>query len=99
MAFGVKRKEMQHWKAMVTNGTIAYLTHYWIEPRFPTITTVTKVGCSDMEKLTSWCEHHGLSPQYIHQRNDYPHFDLIGYKQKEILYKEQLWDQIHRFGI
>lgn len=99
MAFGVKRQEIQQWKAMVSNGTIAYLTHYWVEPRFPTITTVTKVGCSDLKKLMSWCEGYGLSPQYIHQRNDYPHFDLIGHKQKEILYNEQLWDQINRFGI
>jgi hypothetical protein len=99
MAFGVKRQEVQQWKTMVESGTIAYLTHYWVEPRFPTITTVTKVGCSDLSKLIHWCERFGLPPKYIHQRNDYPHFDLIGAKQKEILYHEQLWEQINRFGI
>jgi hypothetical protein len=32
-------------------------------------------------------------------RDEYPHFDLIGPRQKEILMKEQLWDQIERFKL
>jgi len=99
MAFGLKRKELNDWKAKVAAGEIAYMTHYWLEPRFPGITTVTKVGCSDLAKLTGWCRTHGLNPAYIHRRGEYPHFDLIGPKQKAILAEEGLWEQIARFRL
>lgn len=99
MAFGVNREELNRWKRNVTQGKISFLTHYWLEPRFPGIHTVTKVGCSDLDKLSAWCVENGLNTKYIHRRESYPHYDLIGTKQKEILYKEQLWDQIQRFKI
>ncbi|UQZ86466.1 hypothetical protein SK3146_05759 [Paenibacillus konkukensis] len=99
MAFGIARRELNAWKEKVARGEIAYLTHYWYEPRFPGIKTVTKVGCSDLERLRSWCAEHGLNPDYIHYRAEFPHYDLIGAKQKEILYQERLWEQMERFGI
>jgi len=97
MAFGINREELTRWKKAVSAGEIAFLTHYWLDPRFPGITTVTKVGCNDLSRLTHWCEDNGLPPQYIHNRSTYPHFDLIGPKQPEILRKEGLWDQLERF--
>jgi hypothetical protein len=99
MAFGIDRAELKKWKRAVMSGEIAYLTHYWLHPRFPEIKTVTKVGCSDLERLHVWCVENGLNPKYIHHRDDYPHYDLIGGKQKEILVREQLWEHIRRFGI
>ncbi|WP_040950587.1 hypothetical protein [Gorillibacterium massiliense] len=99
MAFGISREELNEWKRRVEAGEIAYLTHYWIEPRFPGITTVTKVGCSRLEKLSAWCIDNGLPPRYIHRRSPFPHFDLIGPKQGEILRREGLWEQVERFGI
>ncbi|RXZ77863.1 hypothetical protein EBB07_27740 [Paenibacillaceae bacterium] len=99
MAFGINRSEMNIWKDKVLSGEIAYLTHYWIDHRFPGIRTVTKVGCADLVKLGSWCEQHGLEPRYIHRREKFPHFDLFGRKQKEILIKEQQWEQINRFKL
>lgn len=99
MAFGIDRAELKNWKRAVTNGEIAYLTHYWLHPRFPEIKTVTKVGCSDLNRLHRWCVENGLNPKHIHHRDDYPHYDLIGGKQKEILVREQLWEHIRRFGI
>ena len=54
MAFGVKREELQRWKQDVEAGKIAFLTHYWIDDRFPGCNTVTKVGCCDLEKLAKW---------------------------------------------
>ncbi|SEG56024.1 hypothetical protein [Paenibacillus sp. UNC499MF] len=99
MAFGVKREELQRWKEAVSRGDIAYLTHYWLDPRFPGITTVTKVGCSDLGRLSDWCASHGLNPGYIHNRAPFPHFDLIGPKQKEILWKEGIHDQLERFRL
>ncbi|MNW05228.1 hypothetical protein D3C71_2014440 [compost metagenome] len=83
----------------MAEGKIAYVTHYWLDPRFPGITTVTKVGCSDMNRLTEWCLQHDLDPKYIHKRSIFPHFDLIGRKQVEILKKEKLWDQLERFRL
>ncbi|MVP01343.1 hypothetical protein [Paenibacillus lutrae] len=97
MAFGIKREELQLWKEAVSRGEIAYLTHYWLEPRFPGVTTVTKVGCADLDRLSNWCIENGLSPRYIHNRSPFPHFDLIGPKQVEILRKEGLWEQLERF--
>ncbi|WP_068777085.1 hypothetical protein [Paenibacillus sp. FJAT-26967] len=97
MAFGIKREELQQWKEAVSRGEIAYLTHYWLEPRFPGVTTVTKVGCADLDRLSKWCIQNGLSPRYIHNRSSFPHFDLIGPKQVEILRKEGLREQLERF--
>ncbi|KAF6580886.1 MULTISPECIES: hypothetical protein [Paenibacillus] len=99
MAFGITRQELMAWKRKVSRGEIAFLTHYWLDDRFPGITTVTKVGCSDLDKLRLWCNQNGLDPQYIHQRQPYPHFDLIGNKQAEILRKYGISDQFKRFEL
>ncbi|MNZ41365.1 hypothetical protein D3C78_589130 [compost metagenome] len=99
MAFGINRAELSHWKREVAEGKIAYLTHYWLDPRFPGIKTVTKVGCADLNRLTEWCLQNDLNPKYIHKRDIFPHFDLLGKKQVEILKKEKLWDQLERFKL
>lgn len=99
MAFGISRKELNEWKAKVSQGEIAYLTHYWLDERFPDAKTVTKVGCSSYEKLVDWCRAHQLNPRYIHNREKYPHFDLIGHNQKKVLQLAGQYDQIKRFGI
>ena len=31
MAFGIKRVELQAWKKAVSEGEMAFLTHYWLE--------------------------------------------------------------------
>ncbi|MCK9857173.1 MULTISPECIES: hypothetical protein [Paenibacillus] len=99
MAFGISRSEVTAWKEAVARGEIAYLTHYWVDPRFPGMKTVTKVGCSDLDKLALWCRDNGLNPRYIHRRDKYPHFDLLGPKQKEILLRENLHAQLERFHL
>ncbi|MBP1157403.1 MULTISPECIES: hypothetical protein [unclassified Paenibacillus] len=99
MAFGITREELTQWKEAVTRGEIAFITHFWLEPRFPGINTVTKVGCTNLERLSEWCATNGLDPRYIHNRDPFPHFDLIGSKQIEILQKERLWDQLERFRL
>lgn len=99
MAFGISKEELTKWKENVLRGEITYLTHFWVEPRFPDIKTVTKVGCSNLSRLKEWCLIHGLNAKYIHYRVDFPHFDLMGPKQKEILLKEKQWEQIKRFGL
>lgn len=95
MAFGISNE----WKQSVSRGEIAFITHYWHDPRFPGIRTVTKVGCSDRQRLTDWCVANGLNPVYIHDRPPFPHFDLMGPKQKEILEKENQWEQVTRFRL
>lgn len=99
MAFGITREELARWKASVLRGDIAFLTHYWLDDRFPGIRTVTKVGCSDLERLIKWCVDNELPPEYIHNRPPFPHFDLLGPRQKEILQKEGEWEQLKRFNI
>lgn len=99
MAFGVTRNELNNWKQQVAEGNIAYLTHYWHDPRFPGFRTVTKVGCAHQEKLVQWCTERNLNPDYIHRRSQYPHFDLIGPMQVKILQDEHLWDHIKRFQL
>lgn len=91
MAFGIKRNELYEWKQKVSEGQIAFITHYWIDDRFPNCKTVTKVGCSDVKKLIAWGESHGLKPEWIDDRNkSYPHYDLLGEIQIKILKKEGL---------
>lgn len=95
MAFGIKKDEIKAWKDKIDKGEIAFLTHYWLDDRFPGSKTVTKVGANDLEKLKQWGRKYGLKPEWIHIRKDgYSHFDLIGLRQKEILEKEKLFDHI-----
>lgn len=98
MAFGIKRQELTAWKQDVQNGKIAFLTHYWIDERFPGCNTVTKVGCNDVHKLIAWGKQHGLQPEWIDYKESYPHFDLFGKYEKEILEKEGLKEQLERFN-
>lgn len=97
MAFGITRDELNRWKQAVSRGELAFLTHYWLDPRFPGIKTVTKVGCANYSLLTDWCLANGLDPVYIHNRAPFPHFDLLGEKQIQVLQKEGLWDHLERF--
>jgi hypothetical protein len=99
MAFGIRKTELDLWKYEVSEGNIAFLTHYWLHPRFHQITTVTKAGCADLEKLANWGKKYGLSKEWIHNRKHYPHFDLIGEKQLDILVAENLDDHITRFQL
>ncbi|WNQ12046.1 hypothetical protein MJA45_03005 [Paenibacillus aurantius] len=99
MAFGVTRDELARWKADVLEGRLAFLTHYWYDERFPGIRTVTKVGCADKGRLAEWCRANELNPIYIHQRPPFPHYDLMGPRQKEILLREGLLDHLERFGM
>lgn len=99
MAFGITRKELNDWKEEIDQGKIAYLTHYWLDDRFPGINTVTKVGCKDIEKLIDWGNKHGLKKEWIHYRKDgYTHFDLLGEQQVEILTSEDKADQLIPFS-
>ncbi|MFC4099492.1 hypothetical protein [Paenibacillus xanthanilyticus] len=99
MALGITRQQLNAWKEAVLRGEIAFLTHYWTDERFPGMRTVTKAGCADLERLSAWCRQHGLNPAYIHRRDRYPHFDLFGPKQKEILLREGLSSHIERFRL
>lgn len=98
MAFGIKKKELNEWKRKIDAGDIAFLTHYWLDDRFPDCTTVTKVGCNNMKRLAKWGEKYGLKAEWIHQRKDgYSHYDLLGEWQAEILEREGLLEQIWKF--
>jgi hypothetical protein len=89
LAFGINREELKEWKTKIGRGEIGFLTHYWLDDRFPGCTTVTKVGCNDLTKLTEWGKKYGLKPEWIDTRKkDFPHYDLFGIKQAEILRKE-----------
>jgi hypothetical protein len=99
LAFGIRREELVTWKREVQNGNISFLTHYWYNPEWKNYKTVTKVGCSNIERLAKWGEQHGLEKEWIHKRDHYPHFDLIGSKQKEILIKENKQDHLEKFPI
>ncbi|MEQ2525268.1 hypothetical protein EKG37_06265 [Robertmurraya yapensis] len=89
MAFGIKREEVKAWKDAIDRGEIAFLTHYWLDDRFPGCNTVTKVGCKDLQRLANWGRQYGLKKEWIHIRKDgYSHFDLIGEHEKRILKEE-----------
>ncbi|PLR78581.1 hypothetical protein CU633_04965 [Bacillus sp. V3-13] len=94
MAFGINRQELQEWKKKIAAGEIAFLTHYWLDERFPGCNTVTKVGCSNIGKLAKWGAKYNLKPEWIHHRKDFPHFDLLGSRQVEILKAEGLFEHI-----
>lgn len=99
MAFGITRKELNQWKSQVLSGNIAIITHYWQDVRFKNCHTVTKVGCKDIKKLMEWGYKYDLKKEWIDHHVLYPHFDLFGKTQKEILLKEGLLDHIQRFNL
>lgn len=99
MAFGVKRPELIAWKKAVSSGQIAFLTHYWLDDRFPNCNTVTKVGCNDLEKLKAWGRKYHLSANWIHRDPNFPHYDLFGEKQVDILQAEEKFEQLQRFSL
>ncbi|AXN41168.1 MULTISPECIES: hypothetical protein [Peribacillus] len=95
MAFGIKRVDVVAWKQQIDQGQIAFLTHYWLDDRFPGCKTVTKVGCNDLERLAEWGKKYGLKKEWIHHRKDgYSHFDLLGARQKEILKAEDIKERL-----
>ncbi|NRD79608.1 hypothetical protein HPT25_19795 [Bacillus sp. BRMEA1] len=95
MAFGIRKQDLVEWKMKIDRGEIAFLTHYWLDDRFPESKSVTKVGCSNLEKLAAWGQKYGLRKEWIHHRADgYSHFDLLGKKQIEILKEEGLLHHI-----
>ena len=95
MAFGIKREDLLGWKQKIDEGEIAFLTHYWIDERFPGCKTVTKVGCKDLKRLAEWGRNYGLKEEWIHHRKDgYSHFDLLGERQKEILHAENIQERL-----
>lgn len=97
MAFGIKKHELEEWKREVRSGKISFITHYWYDPRFPQCNTVTKVGCQDIDKLIKWGKQYGLKAEWIHIRDKYPHFDLLGERQHSILQSEGILSQLNRF--
>lgn len=99
MAFGINRTELKEWKNQVQQNKIAFLTHFWYDPRFPECNTVTKVGCTDLERLSAWGRKYGLKREWIDQRSHFPHFDLLGERQLMILKAEKQWEQIARFKL
>lgn len=100
MAFGIKRPELVEWKRQVAEGEkVVFLTHYWLHPRFPEVKTITKAGCANLALLEQWGRKYQLRSEWIHKRDKYPHFDLIGDKQVEILLHEVILDQIERFHL
>ncbi|PLT29345.1 hypothetical protein [Peribacillus deserti] len=95
MAFGIKRRDIENWKRKIDRGEIAFLTHYWLDDRFPGCKTVTKAGCSDLDKLAEWGAKYGLQREWIHIRKDgYPHFDLLGERQAAILQAEGIHEPL-----
>lgn len=99
MAFGIKREELEAWKKSVRAGEVAFLTHYWLDDRFPGCNTVTKAGCNDIPKLIQWGKQYGLKAEWIDMRDDFPHFDLFGKVEQDILIQEGLAEQLKRFEV
>lgn len=98
MAFGIKRMDLIKWKRKVIAGEIAFLTHYWHDQRFPHYHTVTKVGCKHLPTLIKWGDKYNLEEKWIHH-GMYPHYDLMGIKQYEILKNEGLIQHIKQFNL
>ena len=95
LAFGIKRKDVEEWKRKIDAGEIAFLTHYWLDDRFPDCKTVTKVGCNDLTLLAEWGKQYGLKKEWIDKRKDgYSHFDLLGEKQQQILEAEGITERL-----
>ena len=94
----IRNKEFP-WGMLIILFPVFNLTHYWLDDRFPGCKTVTKVGCSNLDKLIAWGKRYDLKKEWIHLDPDYPHFDLFGDTQKKILVAEDKWDHIEKFRL
>lgn len=99
MAFGLTKEELAAWKKQVLANEIAIITHYWQDARFHEATSVTKIGCANLDKLIEWGKKYDLKAEWIDYKENYPHFDVFGKKQIEILIKERKFDQIKKFNL
>ncbi|WP_347550267.1 hypothetical protein ABFG93_01780 [Pseudalkalibacillus hwajinpoensis] len=99
MAFGLSKSELNEWKEKVSAGEVDFLTHFWYDPRFPEYKTVTKAGCSDIQKLADWGKKYGFKREWMHNRTMFPHFDLLGNEQIRVLELEGLDSHIKRFNL
>ncbi|GAF66794.1 hypothetical protein BTS2_3698 [Bacillus sp. TS-2] len=99
MAFGITKKQLSEWKQNVNKGEISFLTHYWYDERFPGCKTVTKVGCINVEQLMEWGKQYELHPNWIDKRGHFPHFDLLGEKQYQVLQAENKLEQLERLNL
>lgn len=82
------KTELSRWKATAKQGHVSFLTHFWYDTRFPEYKTVTKAACANRETLVTWGKKYGLKEKWIHDRNEFPHFDLLGDIEKQVLIKE-----------
>jgi len=100
MAFGIKKHQILNWKKEIDEGKIAFLTHYWLDDRFPNAKSVTKVGSNNLTELALWGKAYHLKKEWIHVRKDgYSHYDLIGEIQLKVLKNEGLFDHIDHFKL
>ncbi|MDQ0299248.1 hypothetical protein J2S78_001668 [Salibacterium salarium] len=97
MAFGINKRELENWKQQAQKEEIALITHFWYDPKFPHYHSVTKAANSNVNKLAEWGLQYGLKPEWIHHRDPFPHFDLLGEKQVQVLKEEGKYSQIERF--
>ncbi|PRO64449.1 hypothetical protein [Alkalicoccus urumqiensis] len=95
MAFGVTRKEIYRWRREAESGTVAFLTHFWLDDRFPECITVTKAACTSRDKLIHWGKEYGLRPEWIHEDGNIPHFDLLGEKEEAVLLAEGCAEKLY----
>lgn len=35
MAFGITKEQLKLWKRKIDQGDVAFITHYWLDDRFP----------------------------------------------------------------
>lgn len=63
MAFGISKQQVKEWKNTINRGEIAFLTHFWLDERFPNTKSVTKVGCNDLNRLAEWGEKYQLKKE------------------------------------
>ncbi|MFA9559596.1 hypothetical protein ACERII_19990 [Evansella sp. AB-rgal1] len=96
MAFGLKKSDIEKWKKRANEGEVAFITHFWFDERFPQYRTVTKAACANKDTLIQWGQKYNLKPEWIHDRKDFPHFDLLGDRQRDILKKENQYEQLEK---
>ena len=66
---------------------------------FRVVKPLRKPGALTLKNWVRWGERYGLKREWIDMRDDYPHFDLFGEHEREILVKEGLSAQLKRFDL
>lgn len=78
-------KEVKRAIRLAREGNVVIYSHPWHSEKMGQAKVVTKIMCSDKEKLLSWGNKRGLPLRAFHDTKKMPHYDIWGERAEAFL--------------